>query len=387
MVSAKMRIGIALLFLCSGVSDAIAQVSADAVWAKWRDLLVSAGYVVTAQENQHGDSLSIQDLTLTVVSDERDITANVEVDELLMTVAENNRIKIEFPKIIPIKVELRDATDSKLDVTLNLTADALRTFAEGTNNDIRLTYAAAAIYLTIDSVTEDDVPLSADEYDFNLRLSKINGTAAINPPLIKHFLMGEGVDINALFLDRTKTEQFRLSGKSAEFIFEDEGFSVNPLSAQDVIDQIKEGLSKTVTLLVNSGEISTLFKGKNEEVAIASSIDRSRFEAALGKTRQQQRNRHENISFVMETSETTAPVTGQVGQVQLDIERPVIASEELQEFRLAGMIKEIRFSDEVWNDFDPNRHLPREASNITIDFTGRTLLSTDSLDFPFHAIT
>ena len=89
----------------------------------------------------------------------------------------------------------------------------------------------------------------------------------------------------------------------------------------------------------------------------------------------------------METSETTAPVTGQVGQVQLDIERPVIASEELQEFRLAGMIKEIRFSDEVWNDFDPNRHLPREASNITIDFTGRTLLSTDSLDFPFHAIT
>ena len=387
MVSAKISIGLTLLFLCSGVSDAVAQVSASKVWAKWRDLLDGAGYDVTAQENRDGDSLTLQDLTLTFASDDGDIKANVTVAELSMNVAEDKRIQIEFPQTIPIKVELRDAAATKFDVTLNLASDSLRTFAEGTVDDIYFTYDAATIDLKVDSVTENDVPWSADEYSFDLRLSGINGFATINPPLIRHFLMGDGVDIEVRFIDRTTTEQFRLSGKSAAFTFEDEGFSVNPLSAQDVVNKIKQGLSKTRVLSVHSGEISTLFKSRNEDVATQSSIAQSRFEATLEKTRQQQQSLHENISFRVESSAATVPITGQVGRVQLDVERPVIASAELQDFRLAGMIKDIRLADAVWNEFDPQGHLPREASNIAIDFAGETLLSADSLDFPFHAMT
>ena len=63
---------VAALCVISGANAAYADVTAEQVWADWRDYMMDAGYTLDATENRSGDTLTISGISMTFEVPEED---------------------------------------------------------------------------------------------------------------------------------------------------------------------------------------------------------------------------------------------------------------------------------------------------------------------------
>jgi hypothetical protein len=70
-----------------------------------------------------------------------------------------------------------------------------------------------------------------------------------------------------------------------------------------------------------------------------------------------------------------------ISKIGMNLDLPLNASEDLQDFRVATTMQGLTVGDTVWNLFDPAAILPRDPADVSFDITGNGTNGTDLLDF------
>ena len=79
-------------------------------------------------------------------------------------------------------------------------------------------------------------------------------------------------------------------------------------------------------------------------------------------------------------SDVPFPINVSMDKTAIDFLMPVEKSEEAQPYKLVYSIAGLTLDDGIWNLFDPNKQLPRDPANLTIDVAGDALVTKDIFD-------
>jgi len=143
--------------LCTalGASTALADVTADQVWADWRGYMIDAGYAISSTEARSGDTLTVSGATLTLDMPEGGGTVTMTLGEMAFVDKGDGTVSIDIPADFPIDVSVDGAEGEDADIGLNYATRGLAITVSGDPADMTYTYSAAGLALTLENLVVD----------------------------------------------------------------------------------------------------------------------------------------------------------------------------------------------------------------------------------------
>ncbi len=372
---------VALGFFMTGTA-ALADVTAQDVWADWKGYMAGSGYTMSAEETLSGDTLSVSNIVMSMEIPEEDTNISVEMGEITFVEKGDGTVSVEFPASVPFNIVIDGPDAEDVKIAMDYTNTGLIMTVSGDPNDITYNYTAAEIALKFKEILVEGEGIDIGALDVSV--ADLVGTTTMKVGDLRvadQKLTSGAVTYNVDFAD-PESEDGRLILKGSMAGLDGSGVSTLPLEmdAAEMSAAVAAGFAVDANLSYRDNAMEFQFTEDSETVQGSTSSATGAVKIAMSD---------KGLLYDVSTTGTKVSMVG--GEIPLPIEfsleesgfkfgMPIAKGEEEQDFAFGITMGNFTMSDLIWGIFDPSGQLPRDPATIAIDLTGKAKLFMDILN-------
>ncbi|KPA21201.1 hypothetical protein shim_26660 [Shimia sp. SK013] len=368
-----------LALLCG---PALADVTAQDVWTNWQAYMKEAGYDLTASEEAGSGVLVVKDVEMRMAMPEDDGQTSLTMRELSFVENGDGTVSVSVSNNLPISFAFDDG-DEDVAATLVMSHQGLTTVASGSPEEIVYTYGAVNIALTLQDLMVDG--MQVDDLDGEVAVANLAGTQHVSIGenfFSKDAITAEKLSIMVKGIDPDSGGNIDLTMALVGLQGRSEGTLPFGSFAGSPSAMFGEDLSLLSSYTMQSAALAAAFEDEDGPGQINLTTGAGASDIEMNDELMSYSGEIADIETTVMAPDVPLPIDVSFGELGYDLNVPLKASEEAQDFGLSLKFNDISLSDFLWNMFDPGAVLPRDAASLLVDLSGRATLFEDlvSLD-------
>ena len=360
---------------------ALADVTAQDVWADWQAYMGQMGYAVSGEPVVDGNVTTItnMDMSMTV---EDDTQVRVGVPELTLTENSDGTVSIDLPERFPMALT-GEGPDTAFSGDLIYTHDGLEMRVSGTPEAMTYDYSAAALGITLEnlSLNGEDVPAEALAVD--LGMTNLTGSSAMKIGATRDIdqkFKADELTYGLVFQSPDDAETGNIRGTLKQVGLS--GLSVIPedFDANDPQTLYGSGFAFSGEMTYGAGNTAIAGTSEGQEFSVSSESSGGRFGGSFDTSRLAYDVQQNSTKVAVTTADLPFPIEVAMENAGFKFEFPLEETEEVQPFAFGLNLTDFTMSDVLWSLFDPAASLPRDPATIALDLSGTAKVLTNFFD-------
>lgn len=374
------------LALCLPATAALADLTAEEVWADWQSYMSSAGYTVTASETVEAGTVSVSDMTLDVeFADDTGAGAfKVELESINFVEQGDGTVAIELPTNTTMNMSFTPETGEDVTVAVGFDQTAPNMVASGDPGDLTYTYAAEAARMALQSVTIDGVSVGPEiaKVDVTMTdLAQVVQTSVGDVRKMSQDMSIASVDYDIAFNDPESDDNFQLKGAMNGLKLEGTGDLPIETDVQDLNAMLNDGFEAQAGFTTTGGNYDMSFSSEGDGSGTANATSTgAKFDVSIGPDGLLYDVAQSGVDMNMLVTEFPLPLSFSAAEIGTRFLVPLQKSNDEQDFGMAVTLSEFSMSDAIWSLFDPTSQLPRNPATLVVDLSGKAKVLFDFLD-------
>lgn len=376
--------GCSAAFLVSmAVQPAFAEVTAKEVWSDWKDYISSAGYQVTATENMSGDTLNIDDLSMSIQIPETDGQVRMDIEQMSFKENGDGTVSVALPASMPMSFNGVGEDDKKIDLVITYSHSGSAIVVSGSPGDMLYNYTAAKADIDLSSLSIDGETIGQDAARLNLSLANVSTSTQMKVADMRAMsqrMNADSVTYDFAFNDPESDDQGAFNGSIQNIGFEGTGTLPLEMNTADFRSMLDAGFAFSGTFTFGSGNSSIQGSGDGEQFSAQTSSQGGALGVSMDSSSISYDASQKQSEITITSGELPFPVSINMALASFKLAMPVGKSDQEQDFGFAFSLGDFTMSDMIWAMFDPQNALPRDPATIALDLSGKAKVLFDFLD-------
>lgn len=381
-VKFERALGAALVFAAT-TQAAQADLTAQDVWSDWKSYLSSAGYAVSGDEVMSGNTLTINNMAVTMPMPEGEGEFSVSLDGLALTENSDGTVNIVMPDKVPMVFSGNVEGEDPVEGIITYSQSGQTMVASGDPSDLLYTYTAASVGLDMSSLTVAGETVPASVARVSMSMKNVASSVAMQPGDQRNYaqrMSADSLSYDFAFDDPDSEDTGTLSGALEGIGFEGQGVIPNDMDSSDFGKMLAAGFSADGVFTYMSGATNISGVGDGQPFKFTSSSQGGKAGLQMSTDKVAYTLEQKQTALSLEGAELPFPVTLDAALTAFNIAIPPVKSDTAQDFALGVNLSEFNMSDMLWSLFDPAAQLPRDPATLAVDLTGKVKVLFDFLD-------
>lgn len=368
-----------------GASAAVADVTAEQVWADWRDYIAGAGYEVDAVETRSGDRLTVSGTVMSFVIPEEDSTVTLSMGDMVFVDRGDGTVAIEIPPNLPIGIMVSGPEGDQADIGLNYATRGLSVIVAGNPGDMSYTYSAANLTMTLESLMVEGEEVDMATFGTaRFEIADIAGSTQMVVDELRRATQKVTTGALSYLVDFKDPEggDGRLVVKGGADAMDFRGTVSLPheMDASDMARMLMDGFAFDGKFSIDNSTTDFNFQDGDEMAQGKSRSASTGVRMAMGRDGLVYALNSADVEMTMAGGDLPFPIDVAMAETALEATMPLMSGEAPQGFDLGLTLGDFSMSDMLWGIFDPAGQLPRDPATVAINLSGTVRLLTDLLD-------
>lgn len=376
------RGGAAAAILVVSAQGALADLSAQDVWADWKAYLTSTGYTVSGTEAVSGNTLTISDVSMVMPIPDEDGSGTVSFPEIQFVENGDGTVNVLLPGEFPMGFEFSGDGESFAG-KLIYAHDGAPMKVSGDAGSMSYDYSSSKVTLTLDGLTADGeaVPEGAAKAQIILNEvatrtdMKIDGARSYDQSLT-----ASSLSYDMGFNDPESKASGSFKGALQGLNFSGTGIVPASLDGSDMAALLEAGFAFDGTFTFDGGNGAVSGVEGSENFAMESSSQGGSITVAMDKQHLTYDLSQTGTNVSITGSEIPFPLALSMAETGFKMMMPLAKSEEEQDFALGVTLRDFAVPDMLWGMFDPTGQLPHDPATVVLDLAGKGKVLFDLFD-------
>ncbi|WP_353473725.1 DUF2125 domain-containing protein [Salipiger sp. H15] len=357
-----------------------ADVTPAQVWDDLATLLKGVGYEVSVTESAAGGNLMLGDLTLRMAIPEAEGQAAGDVTiglaDITLEDLGDGTVGLRLPNPMPIGITVTEEGTDPIEMTLELTQEALGLIASGAPGALDYTYSAEATRLDLVRLVAEGEELPRDVFSATLSTGPLSGSSTVVTAEGKR-RYSHSYETDELRYDMAGSDPeqpnstAQISGRLAGLTSKGESVLSEPAPGADPAAIMGAGFEGSGRVAFASGQTSFAFTDGAETTTGSSSSQGGALEGSLDGTRMSYALNLDALNYEAEGGSLPFPVSAAIEQIGLNLSMPLAKADTPQDMGFGVTLGGLTLSDAIWGIFDPGATLPRDPATLALDISGK----------------
>jgi len=359
------------MYLAAMSSSAMAQVSAEEVWANWTSYAESLGQTMTVgTQNRRGDTLSLENIQFGMEMPEG--KAGGVVDLIELRERGDGTVEITMSPEMIMSIALDPEQGESVNMTLTVAQAGLAMVASGTPEVLSYDYLASQLSISIDDLVADG---QKTEGDIKFSISDIDGAYTVTEGEMRQVtseMSAMQANLAMDITDPTDQTRIQMSGSYDDFKTSSDMMVAKNLSVDDPAWFFNGGLNGSGTLTTGATKYNMSVLGDNGPMTVDATAADSQITFSIEDGSLAYGGETNDLNYSLIGAMIPFPsVNMAMAQAAFELKMPTTKTNEPRDFGLLTRFSELTISDAIWNMFDPGGQLPRDPATLVIDFAGK----------------
>lgn len=373
-----MRILTTTSALALTAGPALADLTAEEVWADWKSLLESyGGQVSTASQDMSGDTLTVSGITALFDIEEGDMS--LELGDITFTEQDDGSVVVTMPDTLPLVMDVSGQDGKQARVAFALNQPGASIVASGDTVNTRYDFDYPTMSMSDFDIEGDDVPEDMP-MTIDLAASGLTGFIAFSGTDLRDYETQSTFESFALSMDIDDPEEGEGTFRFAMSDLQQTAQGTFPGIEMDMSlsELIQAGLRQTGTGTYGPSTFEFAFDGPDGTVDVAAAAEGGTLDMDFGEDGLSYGGITRGIAMTVAGSTIPLPpLSFSMEESEGRITMPVVPGDEEQDFGLVMSLVGLEIDDTLWNMFDPGEQLPREPATLVIDVSGSAIVTED----------
>ncbi|MFY0308310.1 DUF2125 domain-containing protein [Leisingera sp. D0M16] len=376
------RGGAAAAILVVSAQGALADLSAQDVWADWKAYLTSTGYTVSGTESVSGSTLTVSDVSMVMPIPEEDGSGTVSFPEIQFVENGDGTVNVLLPAEFPMGFEFSgdgETFSGKLIYAHDGTPMKVAGDAESMSYD----YRSSKVTMTLDELTADGeaVPegVASVLVTLNDVTTKTDMTIA-DSRSYKQSLSASSLSYDMGFNDPESNGTGSFKGALQGLSFKGTSTVPSGLEGPDMAALLEAGFAFDGTFTFTGGNGSISGVDGSESFAMESSSQGGSIAVAMDKQHLTYDVSQTGTNVNITGSEIPFPLALSMAETGFKLMMPLAKSEEEQDFALGVTLRDFAVPEMLWGMVDPTGQLPHDPATVVLDLVGKGKVLFDMFD-------
>ncbi len=339
------------------------------------------GYQVTVgSERRAGDTLVLEDVTLSQELPDGAGQAVLKMGEILMRETGDGAVVVEPSPLMTLEMTINDGSDTGT-VLIDIMQSGASTRASGSMDALKLVNRIAGMTVTLRSLTMDGkpVPLNA-----SASLARMEGTYTILRRSDGKKRISGDSSIRAIEVKADAREDSGGEGSfEASFAVRDMVgiFSFEGKITRNPEEMLAAGFAMDSKLDYGKTAIRVDFRDGAQMFRLNQNSEGGLFGFAMSKDAIAYEVGQKKTATVLASSDLPFPeVTVGYDEFAISFNLPLSRSDTPRDFHARAALRGLTVGDAVWSMFDPGGQLPRDPATVAIALAGKLKVLVDLMD-------
>lgn len=371
------------LFTLIASAPSFADVTAAQVWGDWKAYMEGFGYSVEAQEAQSGNTLTLNDVEMSMDIPDEAGTVTMSMPSFTFTEKGDGSVAIDLPGVMPITFAINSNHGEDIAGAIDYIQNGLVMTVSGDATNMVYDYSAADVQMVMKSLAVDGKPI-----DFGVAAMVMRDVAGQSNMVLGNL---RNITQNATFgaleydLDIADPEggEGRFTAKGAIKALTSTSKMTIPMGEYDPSDLpavLAAGFSVDAALSHGGGQSSFSILDKGDAMQGQSTSGGGSLTINMGADQLAYAGSASDISVSFVGGDIPFPVEMTMAESAFNLGLPVAAGEEPQDFAFGLKMGDFSVSDMIWDMVDPTLLLPRDPATIALDLTGKATMFASLFD-------
>lgn len=362
---------------------AYADLTANDVWADWKDYLASTGYTVTGDEQSSGSSLTISNVSVEMPIPDDEGSFAITMDALIFAENGDGTVDIKMPDSIPMTFITEPDGEGPASGVLTYAHSDTAMTASGSPDDVTYAYASSRATMKLTSLIVDNEPMPESMLSVLVAIENIDTKTRLLKGDLRTYsqqMTADVVHYDIAFDDPESEDMGSFKGAMQSVSVEGTGAMPADMDPNDFNATLEDGFAVDATLAYGAGNTAIEGIGDGEAFSFASSSQGGSFGLKIDADRIAYDVEQKQSSISIKGGELPVPVEIAAAVSAFNFSMPVRKSEDEQDFSLGMNLSDFTMSEMLWSMIDPAAQLPRDPATVMMDAVGKGKMLFNILD-------
>ncbi|KIC17137.1 DUF2125 domain-containing protein [Leisingera sp. ANG-Vp] len=376
------RGGAAAAVVVISAQGALADLSAQDVWADWKAYLTSTGYTVSGNESVSGSTLTVSDVSMVMPIPEEDGSGTVSFPEIQFVENGDGTVNVLLPAEFPMGFEFSGDGES-FSGKLIYAHDGTPMTVSGDAENMSYGYSSSKVTMTLDGLTADGEAIPADVAKVQITMNDVATQTDMTVAEARNYsqtLTASSLSYDMGFNDPESNDTGSFKGALQGLNFSGTSTVPTGLEGPDMQALLEAGFAFDGTFTFASGNGAVSGVDGSDSFAMESSSQGGSIAVAMNK---------QNLTYDVSQTGTTVNISGSeipfplalsMAETGFKMMMPLAKSDEEQDFALGITLRDFAVPEMLWGMVDPTGQLPHDPATVILDLAGKGKVLFDLFD-------
>ncbi|WP_264211669.1 DUF2125 domain-containing protein [Leisingera thetidis] len=372
----------AAAILIVSAQGALADLSAQDVWADWKAYLTSTGYTVSGTESISGSTLTVSDVAMVMPIPEEDSTGTVNFPEIQFVENGDGTVNVLLPKEFPMGFDF-SADGESFSGKLIYAHDGSPMTVTGDAESMSYDYSSSKVTMTLDGLTADGEAVPADIAKAQITLHDVATRTDMKIAGARRYeqsLTASSFNYDMGFNDPESNGSGSFKGALQGLRFAGTSTVPTGLEGPDMAALLEAGFAFDGTFTFAGGNGAVSGVDGSESFAMESNSQGGSIAVAMDKQQLTYDVSQINTNVNISGSEIPFPLALSMAETGFKLMMPLAKSNEEQDFALGVTLRDFAVPDMLWGMVDPTGQLPHDPATVVLELVGKGKVLFDLFD-------
>ncbi len=350
---------------------ALADVTADEVWAEWKSFASSYGQdITTDSEVKSGDTLVISGFNVTTdVPDAGEIRGRI--DEITFAERSDGSVEITMSPSYPLIVDMVTETGETIKGEVVITQTGMTTVVTGEVGSLNYDFLAPSLKVAMDQIEVDGETV---QIGLEAVLNALTGRYEVegtDTPIVTSTMDADDMTLAVNVQDPEGDGRLVLDLTMAALSATSEGTALNLTNMVTFSDMVAAGFDTSGAFTYGATSYTMEFEDGRDAFAAAGSMASGNFDFSLGPDGVDYGGGNREIELTMSGSDIPLPqLRFGIAETEGRLAMPLTPSDDEKPFGMVSRISGLVVDEGIWSLFDPAGVLPRDPASLTLRIEG-----------------
>ena len=362
-------------------SAAYADVTAEQVWQDWKDYMAGFGYEMTADESTSGDTLTVDNLMMTMQVPEEQGTMTMSMGQFNFTDNGDGTVSMSIPSELPLSIAMDPVEGEAVDAKIDYNTKGFSVIISGDPDDMTYNYSVAELTLALAELVVEGTPV--DLGTLSMTMADITGSSNMKVGDQRSTTQRINSGPVSFTMDVTDPDtggKALISGNYESMGFTGSGTLPTDMDATQMAAMLDAGFAFDGGFTFGNGGAEFNIVEEGQTVQGTTRTGGGTLDLALDAGKLHYAGQATDYQVNMSGGEIPFPVEMAMQQAAFNLMIPVSSDEAEQDFAFGLTLGDFTMSDLIWGIFDPGAQLPRDPATIALDLSGKVKMLVDLMD-------
>ncbi|MDC0659128.1 DUF2125 domain-containing protein [Leisingera sp. SS27] len=376
------RGGAAAAILVVSAQGALADLSAQEVWADWKAYLTSTGYTVSGTEAVSGNTLTVTDVSMAMPIPEEDGSGTISFPEVQFVENGDGTVNVLLPAEFPMGFAFSGDGET-FSGKLIYSHDGSPMKVAGDAENMSYDYASSKVTMTLDELSADGEPVPAEVAKVQVEMNDVVTKSTMKVAEGRSYdqtMTASSLSYDMGFNDPEGDGTGAFKGALQGLSFTGTGTVPEGLESPDMAALLEAGFAFDGTFTFTGGNGSISGVDGSESFAMESNSQGGAFTVSMDKQHLTYDVSQVATNVNISGSEIPFPLALSMAETGFKLMMPLAKSEEEQDFALGVTLRDFAVPEMLWGMVDPTGQLPHDPATVILDLAGKGKVLFDLFD-------